>query len=95
MVAGVTRDTPQSNQHWAQRLRLPYPLLSDVDASAGRAFGVTRKIGVAGWSIEFFRRTTLIIDFNGMVAAVWGKVKIRGHAAEVLDVAKALSRIRT
>ncbi len=88
----MTRDTPDSNRHWAQRMRLPYPLLSDRDGAAGAAFGVTRRIGIGSWTVEFFRRSTFLIDFHGAVAAVWGKVQIRGHAMEVLEVAKALSR---
>ena len=91
-MAGVTRDTVESNRHWAQRLRLPYLLLADRDGEAGAAFGVTRRVGIAGWNVEFFRRSTFLIDRRGVVAAVWGKVKIRGHALEVLQMAKTISR---
>jgi peroxiredoxin Q/BCP len=82
----------ESNRHWVERLRLPYPLLSDPDGAVGVAFGVTRRIGIAGWNVEFFRRSTFLLDFNGVIAAVWEKVKIRGHALEVLEVAKAMAR---
>ena len=73
-------------------MRLPYPLLSDPDGVAGFAFGVTRRIGIAGWNVEFFRRSTFLLDFHGVIAAVWEKVRIRGHALDVLEVAKALAR---
>ena len=52
-----------------------------------------RRIGIGGWKIELFRRSTFLIDRHGVVVAVWGDVKIRGHALEVLEVAKALSRM--
>ena len=91
-MVGVTRDTAESNAHWTRRLKLPYLLLSDTEGKAGRAFGITRQIGIAGWKIEFFRRASILLDVRGVVAAVWGDVKVRGHAAEVIEVAKALRR---
>jgi peroxiredoxin Q/BCP len=97
VVAGVNRDTPESNDEWAQKLDLPYPLLADVDRKAGEAFRVLRRVGVGGWSVEMFRRSTFLIDAQGLIAAVWGNVKVRGHAAQVLAAAHALEggRLRT
>jgi peroxiredoxin Q/BCP len=92
-VAGVTRDTLESNVATAQRLRLPYPLLSDRAGIAGRAFGVTHRLGIGSWSIELFRRTTFLVDREGLIAAVWEKVKLRGHAREVLEMAKRLEAL--
>jgi peroxiredoxin len=73
---------------------LPYPLLSDAQGEAGRLFGVVRRLGIGGWTIEFFRRSTFLVDFHGNVAAVWGDVRVRGHALEVLEVADAIGRMR-
>lgn len=92
VVAGVTRDTPESNRHWAERLRLPYPLLSDHDAAAGEAFHIVRRLGIGAWSVEVFRRSTVLIDSRGEIAAAWSRVKVRGHAREVLEMARALQR---
>lgn len=92
-VAGVTLDKPTSNLEWSEKLSLPYPLLSDVDRRAGAAFRVVRRIGIGSWAIEMFRRTTFLVDTQGLVAAVWGNVKIRGHANEVLIAARALGRV--
>ena len=92
-VAGISRDTPESNRRWAERLHLPYPLVSDTEAAAGNAFGVVRRIGIGDWKIEFFRRSTFLVDRHGVVVAVWGSVKIRGHALQVLEVAEALARM--
>ena len=88
----MTRDTVESNALWTRRLKLPYPLLSDTDGAAGRAFGITRQIGIGGWKIEFFRRASILLDVHGVVAAVWEDVKVRGHATDVLEVARALRR---
>ena len=92
MVAAVTRDKPEVNHTWATRLRLPYPILSDVEGDAGRSFGVIRGVGVGSWKLEFFRRATFLIDMHGTVSAVWRSVKVRGHAEEVMKLARALAR---
>ena len=89
-VAGVTLDSLESCRTWARRLRLPYPLLSDVEREAGGRCHVLRRISIVGWNIEFFRRTTLLVDRETIVRGVWGDVKIRGHARQVLDAARAL-----
>jgi len=68
----------------------PYPLLSDVDRRAGEAFRVIRRLGIGGWSVDLYRRSTFLIDAHGMIAAVWGNVKVRGHADQVLVAANAL-----
>ena len=94
-VAGVSLDSPESSRAWSERLRLPYPLLSDDSRAAGNAFGVVRRVGIGAWSVEFFRRTTFLVDFHGVVSAVWREVKIRGHALEVLRLAEVLMKTGT
>ena len=89
-VAGVTLDTIASCRAWARRLRLPYPLLSDEARAAGEACFVLERVGLGPWKIEFFRRTTLLADSAGIVRRVWGEVKIRGHAREVLAAAREI-----
>jgi peroxiredoxin Q/BCP len=92
-VAGVSRDTVESNARWAERLRLPYPLLSDREGTAGRFFLVNRRLGIGAWSVELLRRCTVLVDAQGAVAAVWQRVHVRGHADAVLGVTRALGAI--
>ena len=89
-LAGVSREAVSSNRHWVERLELPYPILSDHDGILGRAVGVldSRKLGA--WSVEFLRRSTLLAGADGRIAAVWTRVRVRGHAREVLDAARSL-----
>jgi len=89
-VAGCSLDPVEFNRRWAERLRLPYPLLSDVDRRAGDAFGLIRRLGIGGWKIEWFRRATVLVDRHGIVRAVWEQVRVRGHALEVLRAVRAL-----
>ena len=91
-VAGITRDSVESNRTWSKRLRLPYPLLSDPEGKAGAEFGVIRRIPIGVWKLDLFRRSTFLIDLHGVVAAVWRDVKVRGHALEVLEHARSLIR---
>jgi len=89
-VAGISTDTPESSRDWARRLDLPFPLLSDEERRAGAAFGVVRHVGIGGWNLEFFKRSTFLVDARGIVVAMWRKVKVRGHATDVLEMARAL-----
>ena len=91
-IVGVSPDPVERNRDWSERLRLNFPLLSDAARRVGDALGLVRRIGIAGWNIELFRRTTLLVDRDGVVRAVWGDVKVRGHAQDVLNVAKALAQ---
>lgn len=89
-VAGVSRNEPEVIARWTRRLHLPYPMLSDPDGEAGRAMGVMRSVGIGSWKIEFHRRTTFLADANGVIAAVWREVKVRGHARQVIEAARLL-----
>ena len=91
-LAGVSTDTIESHRRWAERLRISYPLLSDSKRAAGDALGLVRRFGIGGWTIDLFRRATLLVDVRGTIAAGWTQVKIRGHATEVLAAARGLGR---
>jgi thioredoxin-dependent peroxiredoxin len=92
-IAGISTDTPESSRDWARRMELPFPLLSDDGREAGAAFGVIRRVGIGTWNVEFFKRSTFLVDARGIVVAEWRKVKVRGHAAEVLEMVRALSTV--
>jgi peroxiredoxin Q/BCP len=88
-VAGVTREPPAANLRWSERLQLPYPMLSDADGTVSRELRVTRQVNLGAWKLDLVRRSTLLVDPRGIIAAVWSRVHIRGHAAEVLAAARA------
>ena len=91
-VAAVTREPVESNHKWSKKLDLPYPLLSDEKGEAAAAFCVVRHIKLAAWTFDMHRRVTFLIDPAGEIGAVWERVKVRGHAAQVLAVAKVAGR---
>ncbi len=69
-------------------------MLSDADGQVGRALGIVTRVGIGTWHLEFFRRTTFLIDARGIISAAWGKVRVRGHAQEVLSVAKVARTLK-
>ena len=89
-IAGISTDSLESHRRWTARLSIPFPLLSDPERVSARELGFVRKIGIAGWTVELMRRATILAGRDGRIAAVWGEVKIRGHAREVLAAARAL-----
>lgn len=91
-VVGISLDPPESNRAFMEKSGLGYPLLSDVARECGKAFGVTRRIGIAGWQVEFYLRASFLVDVDGVVAGVWPRLKPRGHALELLAAARALQR---
>ena len=91
-LAGINADTVEGNRSWSERLKIDYPLLSDRDRSAARALGALRSVGIGSWKIELFRRSTFLVAKDGIVSAVWGKVRVRGHAKDVLEKARLLER---
>ncbi len=80
-VLGVSADDVASHQAFRKKYALNFPLLSDVDRSTCRAYGVW---GATPWG-EGIRRTTFIIDASGRVAHVFEDVQPQGHAAQVLS----------
>jgi peroxiredoxin Q/BCP len=90
-VAGVSFETPEAHRRTVERFELPFPLLSDRDRAAARAFGFLDRVGLGPWSVELLRRATVLIASDGHVAAIWSRVRLRGHAEEVLAMATALA----
>jgi peroxiredoxin Q/BCP len=78
-VIGASVDKPGSNERWAEKYDLRMPLISDHgDHVVASAFGVARPmVGVA-------KRTTWLIDPDGVLRKVYPAVKPKGHAAAVL-----------
>ncbi|MCP9450960.1 MAG: thioredoxin-dependent thiol peroxidase [Nitrospira sp.] len=88
-ILGVSLDGQESHQKFIKKFGLPFPLLSDEDARVSKAYGVYKQKNMYGkkyWGIE---RSTFIIDPEGKVKAVFRKVKVDGHADQVLAALKS------
>ena len=84
VVLGVSLDDELSHQRFLQKYNLNFPLLSDVDAAVSRQYGVYKEKNLYGRSFWGIERTTFVIDREGKVENVFRRVKVEGHADEVL-----------
>ena len=89
-VVGVSPDSPKSHAKFAGKYGLDIPLASDEAKSTLDAYGVWAEKSMYGRKYMGVERTTFLIDREGRIARIWPKVKVPGHAAEVLAAAKAL-----
>jgi len=84
VVLGISLDDELSHQRFAQKYNLPFPLLSDVDALVSRQYGTYKEKNLYGRSYWGIERTTFVIDREGRVENVFRRVKVEGHAEEVM-----------
>jgi thioredoxin-dependent peroxiredoxin len=89
-VLGISKDSEKSHAKFIGKYDLKVQLGSDLDGSMCEAFGVWVEKSMYGRSYMGIERATFLIDAGGKIARVWRKVKVAGHAAEVLEAAKAL-----
>lgn len=89
-VFGISRDSIKSHENFKAKLELPFELLSDADESACKAFDVIKMKNMYGKQVRGIERSTFVIDGEGKVAREWRKVKVDGHADEVLEFVKSL-----
>jgi peroxiredoxin Q/BCP len=91
VVLGVSLDDEASHRKFIAKHRLPFSLLCDLDGQVSKTYGVYKQKQLYGrtyWGIE---RSTFIIDGRGVVRAVFRKVKVDGHAQEVLAALKQVT----
>ena len=89
-LLGVSKDPPAKHAKFTAKHALTAPLATDVDGGLSDALGVWGQKSLYGRLFMGMHRTTYLIDAEGRIARVWRKVKVNGHAAEVLEAAKAL-----
>jgi peroxiredoxin Q/BCP len=89
-VLGVSILDEASKARFAGKYDLNFPLLADVDHEVADKYGVWQKRSMYGRSFMGIARTTYLIDASGKVVRRWDKVKVDGHAEEVLAAANEL-----
>ncbi len=90
VVLGVSADSIESHQKFADKYGLPYPLLADTDTTVSQLYGVWKEKNMYGKTYMGINRETFLIDKDGIVRKVWPKVKAAEHAQEVLDTIESL-----
>ncbi len=86
IIIGVSPDTSKSHTKFKSKHALDLTLISDESKTMLEAYGVWAEKSMYGRKYMGVERTTYLIDANGKVSHVWNKVKVPGHAAEVLEI---------
>jgi peroxiredoxin Q/BCP len=89
-VFGISRDSLASHAKFRTAQELPFHLLSDADETVCKSFDVIREKSLYGRKYMGIERSTFLIDGSGKLRQEWRKVKVAGHAQEVLDSIRAI-----
>ncbi len=89
-ILGVSADPLKAQEKFRDKYQLDIPLLSDETHKMLSAYGAWGKKSLYGRIFLGVKRITYLIDDKGVIARVWPKVKVAGHAEEVLSAARAL-----
>lgn len=91
VILGVSKDGIASHEKFREKQKFPFDLLSDPDGKLCEKFAVIREKNMYGRKFMGIERSTFLIDANGKLRREWRKVKVKGHAAEVLQAVKELA----
>ena len=83
-MVGVSPDVPGVQALFKKKYDLPFQLLCDVEHKMAEAYGVWKEKNMYGKTVMGMERTTFVIDAQGKIKKIFPKVKVEGHAAEVL-----------
>lgn len=89
-VLGVSRDAPAKHRKFIAKYDLTVPLATDDTNAAAEAFGVWGEKQLYGKTYMGVERSTFLFDAAGVLVRSWRKVRVPGHADEVLAAVRAL-----
>src|SRR4030095_5166319 len=89
-VVGVSRDSMTAREGVKAKMGFPFELISDVDEKLCAQFDVIKMKNMYGKQVRGIERSTFLIGPDGKLVREWRKVKVEGHAAEVLGAVKSL-----
>ena len=90
VILGVSRDSVKSHDGFKAKYEFPFELLSDVEEKLCNLFDVIKPKMMYGKEVVGVERSTFLIDADGVLRREWRKVKVDGHAQEVLEAVQAL-----
>ncbi len=89
-IVGVSPDGVASHDKFKAKHDLNFTLIADEDKSFCEAFGVWKEKSMYGRKYMGVERSTFLIDGRGVIRRAWRKVKVNGHADEVLEAARSI-----
>ncbi|WP_417606408.1 peroxiredoxin [Primorskyibacter flagellatus] len=87
-IYGISKDSVAKHEKFVAKHGLTVPLLSDEGGDTCERYGVWKEKSMYGKTFMGIERSTFLIDGDGRIAREWRKVKVPGHAEEVLAAAK-------
>jgi thioredoxin-dependent peroxiredoxin len=91
-VIGVSADSVKKHDNFTRKRDLTIALASDESTEVCQRYGVWKEKSMYGKTYMGIERTTFLIDGEGRIARIWPKVKVAGHAEEVLEAVRALDK---
>lgn len=91
-VIGLSPDSVESHRKFSKKYDLTVRLAADEDRAVAIAYGVWVEKSMYGRKYMGVERSTFLIDKSGRIAKCWRKVRVPGHAEEVLAAARALAK---
>jgi thioredoxin-dependent peroxiredoxin len=85
VVMGISRDSLSSHEKFISKYQLPFDLISDPDEQLCQLFGVMKEKSMYGKTYMGIERSTFLFNEKGLLTSEWRKVKVPGHADEVLQ----------
>lgn len=92
VIFGISRDSIASHEKFKAKYNMPFELLSDADEALCKQFDVIKEKNMYGKKVMGIERSTFLIDADGKLRQEWRKVKVKGHAEEVLAAAQAVNK---
>jgi len=90
VIVGVSRDSLKSHQSFKAKMAFPFELVSDAEEKLCTEFDVIKMKNMYGRKVRGIERSTFVIDAKGRLVREWRKVKVPGHAEDVLEAVKAV-----
>lgn len=90
VILGVSRDSLKSHENFRAKQEFSFDLISDADETLCKKFDVIKEKNMYGRKVMGIERSTFLIDAKGVLRQEWRKVKVKGHAAEVLAAVESL-----
>ena len=89
-IVGISKDNIESHKKFISKFKIPFQLLSDAKMIALKKYGAWGEKSMYGKKFMGIKRTTALINPKGKIIKIWNNVKVKNHAAEVLNAVKEI-----
>jgi len=90
VIIGMSKDSTESHTKFKEKFCLPFILATDESGRVCEEYGVWTEKSMYGKKYMGIDRTTFLIDAEGKISHIWQKVRVEGHAKEVLEAVKGV-----